>query len=341
MGATASLPYNPVLAGEGLYGAVYRNRDGSLTKKVKVPSTVPSNDSELYRELKAYDWIDTINDPIMIEFFARRLHFCVRTDITYKHVPKFLADRLYQLEHAPHRVTDEDKKWLTEQKNILSKTNGYRYVCEIVMEDKGRAINPKLITPAKLLKAVAQAFTIVHFMQQHKVIHSDLHVGNFLIQPTGDIALIDYGEVHMKGDAKYDDFEKEHVMVMQLSNLMVDISNNFEIEEKIGDVSGVTTLQQRCAYALAIPEMAQFFTQVCNSVDYDQESATKDPYNHDFLVAVLFNSMKVLHPAEFKTMMGWPSNVVLHSYFSADDITFVYTHIRDIPAIIRYFNDHK
>lgn len=327
------------LVGEGLYGAVYRNTDGSLTKKLKMSSTVPSVDSGVFRELRAYDWIDTIDNPAMLKFFARRLHFCVRTDRTYTHVPRFFTDRLSTLEKTPHRVTQEDTKWLLETKQKLAEVNSYPYVYEIVMQDKGRPLNPALITPQKLKKAIGQAFRIVHFMQQQEVIHSDLHTGNFVMQSTGDLALIDYGEVHMKGDAKYASFLAEHVMLMQLTSMMVDITNNFDIEGNLADASQVTTLEQRCAYALSISEMATLFTLVCASVKYDWETAIKDPYNHDFLVAVLFNSMKVMHPTDFKKMMGWPDNVVLHIYFGADDIRFVYLHLGNIPAIIQYFEN--
>lgn len=60
----------PVVIGEGLYGVVYDNNDGTVSKKQKIKNPHKEPDTEIWRESRMFDWIDTNTDKKMMIFFC-------------------------------------------------------------------------------------------------------------------------------------------------------------------------------------------------------------------------------------------------------------------------------
>lgn len=325
--------------GDGLYGVVYANSDNTVTKKQKLKTDTLKPGTEAWRESRAFDWIDTIIDPRMQRFFAQRIKQITTHDPAWTHLPKFYIDRVAVLKVSPERVSAEDTAWLTEATVLLEERNAYPYVHELTMERKGRPIDKQLITPAKINRAIVELLTVIHFMQQAGVMHTDIHAGNIVMQADGAIALIDYGEFYFKGDPTYEKHAREHVMVSQFVGMCIDIINNFEIEEALDDASSVNPIERRVDTALETGDMADFLTRVCTTLSYTYpiDKARNAPRMHNLVVCVLFDRMKLKYPDDFKRMMGWPATSVLHSWITLEDLEFVLMHMGDLPAVIAYF----
>lgn len=334
-------PSAPVKIGEGLFGVVYATGDTVVTKKQKIPTSNLGPHTEAWKEARAFDWIDSIRDKQMQRFFARRIRQVITYDPSWKHMPKFYVERVAVMTSAPDRVTQEDKEWLTRTTAMLQEHNAYAYVHEVSMECKGRRIQKDLITRAKLNKGIVELLTVIHFMQQQGVMHSDIHPGNIVIQPDGSIALIDYGDIYFKGDLTYERHAAEHLMMMQFVGTCTDVTSNFEIEEALEDATAVTDIFQRVATALETGDMANFLEDMCDKLSYSNPvgKARTDPRMHDLVVCVLFDRMKLKYPAEFKRMMGWPDTSVLHSWITREDLDFVFMHMSNLPTVIEYFKN--
>jgi len=337
--SSSSPQRGPEKIGEGLYGVVYRNSDGSLTKKQKLKGSIPEKNTDLWRELRAYDWIDTIKDARFKNFFAVRISYTIHLDQEYKHMPDWIKIREERIRSDPDSVPDGDKNWIADNLKEISKSNAFPYTCDLVIQNKGRAPSPANADPTRVHKALRQALEIIDYMQKEEVIHSDLHIMNFVIQPSGDIALIDYGSVHLRDDDFYQKHKAEHLMMAQITSMMVDVGNNFEIEESLKDARSVTTIEQRITTALSVGDNEEFLKAACEKIGYANpiSKARNNPGNHDLVVSILLNRTKVRYPEQFKAMMGWPAAVILHSHVSADMLDFVYMHISDIPEIVRHF----
>lgn len=318
---------------EGMYGAVYRTADGTLLKRQKMKASMPETHTEVWREMRAYDWIDSLDEDVMQHFFCRRKWYIVRLDRTYSRIPA----KLLQQEKSINR---DESEWARSRLADISTRNAYPYVMEMYIEDKGRPLNKITAKDAPkdvVYRVLAQCTRIIAFMQHRGVIHADLHAGNVVIQPNGDVALIDYGEFFFRGDPEYKTHEEEHTMMMQFSGSMIDIENNFDVEEKFPE--NLTTMQTRVERALQIPRMTDRLLDISKRSGYgDPLEKAKDPTAHDFVVSVLFNLAKVANPKEFKAMMGYPSSAALHSFVSEVDLIFVYTNLRDIGRVAAYFD---
>ena len=322
-----------VFVAEGMYGAVYRTGDGSLLKRQKTKTSMIEPHTSVWREMRAYDWIDSLDGNTMQNVFCCRRRYTVRHDQTYAWVPM----ELLKQEKSNSVIARE---WAKGRRAEIDIMNKYPYVLDLYIEDKGRPLNMAnaRASPNHVVRRIfAQCVRIIAFMQNQGVIHADLHAGNVVVQPSGRIALIDYGEFFFRGDPEYKTREEEHTMMMQLSGAMIDIENNFDIEE--GFSENITAIQTRVDRALQISGMTDRLADISGRAGYDDPlEKAKDPNAHDFVVSVLFNLAKVANPKEFKAMMGYPPSAVLHSFVSEADLMFVYTHLRDLDSVAAYFD---
>jgi serine/threonine protein kinase len=334
------LENQPEKIGEGLYGCVYRNPDGTLTKRQKIRNPIPEKNTSVWRELRAYDWIDTILDKEMKKFFAVRFCHTIRLYPEYNFMPNWFKLRMDIINKNPDSVSTCEKEFVSHNFKKMSISNDFPYICDIVIQDKGREPVLKNEDPVNIKKFFFQAFSIINFMQNNNVIHSDIHSGNFLIQQSGDIALIDYGSFHLIDDEFYDMHKKEHIMIAHMTSIMIDTDNSCDVEESIEDATLITTLEQRITTALSIGDNWKFLESVCAKIGYDDPivKATNAPHKHDLVVAILLNRTKVRYPEDFKRTMGWPKHVKLHSYVDADTLDFVFMNMDNIPAILQIFS---
>jgi hypothetical protein len=339
MGAAESRrpPENAVI-GEGAFGVVYLKPDGNVMKKGKQDVTLIEEHTQLGREMRAFDWIDHMEDKQMQSFFARRLDFHICRDNTFTVPLTWARARFEKMDSDFHSVPLEERDFLVQMRRDTDMRNKWLFTYELTRENKGRAIDSGMIDSKKAYKALVQVLRVIQFMTQHDWAHVDLHRGNFLIQPNGDIALIDYGEMYTKGDDKWLYIKREYLMLVQLVGLMIDIDNNFSIEGK-QPAQNITSIENRVDFALRQEDVRDKLLAVCDSVNYADPigRVTASPRECDLLISLLFDTMKAKHPDRFRIMMGFPPDASVHTWFQWRDIENIYDHLDDIPGAITHF----
>lgn len=329
------------LLAEGLWGAVFLNSDGTVTKIGKVKSLTPDYTTEFWREMRAFDWIEqNKNNPIVHRHLVKRIKISIIESAKYKHIPAFFTERYNKWKTNPESVSAEDVNWLTETKSKMDAVNAYGYVYRLTMQNKGERIDLNMMPTRQIRKVAAQLFSIIDYMTGYDIIHCDIHTGNILINnSTGDITLIDYGEVYMKGDDSYATLKAEYTMICQAVGVLININNNFELEKQQTDASKITTMERRISYALAIPDMSRALIDICRNVNYTEpiQKARRDPRKHDLVVSILFDGMKTKHADLFPSMMGYKADARVESFIDWKDLETIYLNMNNIPNIINHF----
>jgi len=353
MGSSTSAPVveEDTFLAEGSLGKVYLQGDGTVLKRGKQKTLQDGPSTEIGRELRAYAWIDTI--PVESEMhasFAHALQYKVFRDTTFTHVQTQHANDMEKIDTFPKEVADKFRRYHA----TIEDRNSWPYTYELVMENKGRRIDHSQVTPANMRRGLIQILKIIEFFKKNEIEYDDFHLGNILISegpegpegPEGQpgIALVDYGELYMKGDSEYEPSKREHTMMIQLVGIMTDINNTFAMEAT-SDPSQQTTVDKRIKYALAVDDVRKKILQVTSKVSY------RDPVSRvllegadtNLVYSMLLDIMKVKHPARFVEMMGFSSSTTpLHTWFEWDQVEVIYDNLNDVPAAIRHFeNEYK
>jgi hypothetical protein len=339
------------LIGEGSHGKVYTRKGGVVVKKGKQKTLMPDSTTDFGRELRAYTWIDSLSDdpkiatPYTIKMqsaFARALTYQIYRDNTFTHISSINADKLYLLSTNPDAFTEDEKIYLRRYEKEAAEKNAWPYTYELSIEDKGHPIDYSLVTPKTMTKAIIQLLRVIRFMQDQDVVHIDLHLGNIVIQPNGDIALIDYGEMYVTGEHVFYTAAKEHTMLTQVVGMMTDIENTFRIEAQ-QPVKNLTSPQKRIQAALALPDVRAKLLSVSASIEYPHpiSRVLTEETAASFAYSLLLDMTKAKHPEKFKELMGFAPSAELHTWFKWEDIEVIYDNLKDIPAIIRYFEAVK
>jgi len=342
MGQEQSIPAaTPVFIGEGLYGAVYSLPNGKVLKRGKLLRTYPSatddnTQTDLWREMRAYDWIDLIKTSGFQGFFARRFSINIIKDSIFIPREKWFKE----FKHT----TNTHESELDEYRRIQDRIQ-WPYTYDLVIENKGRAFDFGNFNDKQRLFYVIQLLKISQFMLSQNVVHTDLHKQNLLIQPNGDIALIDYGEMHFKGSKEFDDAIREHMMEFQITALMSDSDNFYKLEDN-QPREQMTTQDQRIGYFFEHePVLLEQLKMIAIKIGYGNPIPTYAQYIKDkrepfLIVSFAYDATKLNDPVGFIKMMNFHSTSQLHSWFTFDFISVIYTNLGHIDKAIEKFETY-
>jgi len=340
MGATTSTEIKPdSFVAEGSNGKVYMQADGNVLKRGKQKTLQEGSENDIGRELRAYKWIDTIPpESEMYASFAHVISYKVTRDSSFVHVPSEHAKDMERIDTFPKDVADHFRRYQA----VLEERNRWPYTYELVVENKGRRIDHSRVTPKRMLKGIIQILKIINFFKNNEIEYDDFHLGNVLIvntpQDEPTVALVDYGELYMKGDKEYEFSRREHIMMIQLVGMMTDINNTFSMEAH-SDPSKIMSVEKRVKYALAVDDVRKKILQVTSKIGY------KDPISRvllegtdaNLVYSMLLDIMKVKYPARFIEMMGFDPHSKMHTWFEWNHVEVIYDNLTDIPAAIAHF----
>lgn len=339
MGASVSYPSSNLI-GEGLFGSVYHTPGSDrVIKRGKLKTMYPVLDdqkTDLWRELRAYDWVDSIETTSFQRFFARRFSCLITKDSTFRPLEAFMR------EHS--QPTDLTSRERTTYEKITERTS-WPYTYDLTVEYKGRPfVASDLASGREKMTYLIELLEVMQFMNIQGVIHTDMHKGNLLRQPDGHLALIDYGEMHFSGSVEYYKAFREHMMELQLTGLMSDSENFYKLEDAQPELEA-TTQDERISYFFANqPRLVDKLRKMCARIGYgDPESeywsaveAGEEPF---LVVSFVYDSMKLTSAPGFAQMMNLPIDCERHSWFSYDKLEVVYNNLGDIPEMIRIFKE--
>lgn len=328
---------------EGSIGKVYMQGDDAVLKRGKQKTIQDDTSTEIGRELRAYKWIDTISaESGMSKHFAHVVSYKVYRDESFVHVPAQHALDMERIDTLPQDVAAHFRRYQA----TLDERNAWPYTYELVVENKGRRIDHSRVTPKNMRAGIIQVLQIIEFFKKNEIEYDDFHLGNILLSKGPDgapddepsVALVDYGELYMKGDKEYETSKREHTMMIQLVGMMTDINNTFSMEYH-SSPSQLTPTEKRVRYALAVDDVRKKILQVTSRVGY------RDPISRvllegidaNLVYSMLVDIMKVKHPARFVEMMGFSAHTQMHTWFEWDQVEVIYDNLNDPSGAISHF----
>jgi serine/threonine protein kinase len=338
MGQEQSTPANPIFIGEGLYGAVYLLSDGQVLKKGKLKKTYPfvtddNTQTDLWREMQAYDWIDSIESTGYQQFFARRSSIRIFKDSSF--IPREKWFKEFKQTASTHQSEIDEYKRVQERMI-------WPYTYNLVIENKGKAFDFGNFNDGQRLLYVIQLLKISRFMLSQGVVHTDMHKQNLLVQPNGNLALIDYGEVHFKGSKEFDDAIREHMMELQITALMSDSDNFYQLEDN-QPREQMTTHDQRIRYFFKHePQLVSRLQQITDQIGYGNPVTTYTNYIKEnrepfLIISFAYDATKLTDRQGFLKMMNFPQSSQVHSWFTFDFLDVIYTNLGHIDKSIQTF----
>lgn len=337
-------PHEGTFIGGGMYGAVYRLNDTTVCKVQKVKNTAClTPDDSCGTEMLAYDWIDTIQETSMKVFFSKRLEARIILNPSYSYTPTEVSCNL--------QSTDEVARVRAVRlKKVFDKQNEYPYVMEIYTEFKGTQIDftkAYLATKKQIALAFWQLLKIILFMKDHKIVHSDLHAGNVLMQSSGDLALIDYGMMYSEKHhaLDYKRCMNDHVSMMSYYQFMVCAENDKMIEEDMRDsnISTLTSIQRRVRICLEDPVLGSLYDDFRRNLGIISWRSM----SLEFLEADRMTQKWLIYTAKwkkpnqwYKKMMGYPPSSFVYTFFEEDAFMYFLLNFKQ-PQVFLSFLYYK
>ena len=126
-------------------------------------------------------------------------------DSTFKHIPKNL------------------NLWPQEIQDMVRKKNESKWTADIVMEYKGRKLDPQKfnsLKPTQKYEMLLKLLNIIKIMKDNHVVHADLHDGNLVWDDDNEtLAVIDYGVTFLEGE-RSEEIEQEEDMCGSVAFMM-------------------------------------------------------------------------------------------------------------------------
>ena len=312
-----------------------------LLKKGKLKKTYPSTtddntETDLWREMRAYDWIDSIESTGYQRFFARRYDITIFKDSVFIPREKWFNEF--------KQTTSTQDREISEYKRVQERMR-WPYTYNLVIENKGKAFDFGNFNDGQRLLHVIQLLKIAQFMLSKGVVHTDMHKQNLLVQANGDLALIDYGEVHFQGSKEFHDAIHEHMMELQITALMSDSDNFYQLEDN-QPREQMTTQNQRIDYFFNHePKLLARLKQITDQIGYGNPVPTYAKYIREnrepfLIVSYAYDATKLLDPQGFLKMMNFPPSSQLHSWFSFDFLDVIYTNLGHYDKAIQKFESY-
>lgn len=308
--------------GRGLYGIAYReNATGHVMKRGRTAHKTMNVDDQFWRNVRFMDYVEGKGE--FAKMFAHLVGYSVSESAWTPAIP-------------PH-LDDEQHRNVTAQY-----ASPYEY--RLTMTSIGRPLDllpyeTAPPPPALLYGILWQVLCIVRFLQQHKIVHADLHQGNFLVRGYDGalplLGLIDYDDVFFESDRPYAALARNHHMLAQVSMMMANLPQTFAC---IAAHAPATKLiddwpTARASIHAEDPAMAAREAELIRRAGVDADS--------DAVVAFNYDIVKARAPALHRRLCGLPETAAVHTWFPAADFDYLYAHIDDIDAIIAYVDARR
>jgi serine/threonine protein kinase len=201
------------LVGEGAWSKVYL--DEKTGEIVKFTRALPSEKYDEWREKRVLDMIKQTFTPKEQMFFP--IITCCSSQKNSMHTK--IIDVTYLDETDKVRAVELNaSEWSFE---LRTTNKGANFTREEIF-----ALSHNTEKKVELLTAAIDIIAILH---RHRIVHGDIHAGNFVHSAEYPLVLIDFGAAKIEGDEKFDEMYKYNHDLLKLLVMLSNFSGVLDV----------------------------------------------------------------------------------------------------------------